>query len=313
MTQEELRRANRAAREEARCQREQVRKARLRVIACVAALLLIGTTASFGHLVFGRTEAANGHTVSIEADGAVGQASAPNEDELRIREAVEAGAVAGDPNIGYLPTPLVAECNGIVLHSPISVNNITEIEFHQASFNTALQLSSLVTIVEAQDAADQHGTRHIPPAEQPRGNRAMIAEAVSTWRLDSVGPEMSAVDVGALAGTDVYAPVTGTVVKIKTYSLFGQIDDYEIHIQSPEHPELDIVMLHVENLSVKVGDTVQGGSTRMARVRNIGEVIDNNLANFTAPGDPGNHCHVQVNDASREDYQGLEGAINIFR
>jgi hypothetical protein len=71
-------------------------------------------------------------------------------------------------------------------------------------------------------------------------------------------------------------------------------------------------MLHIDDLSVEVGDKVRGGATRMARVRDIGEVIDNNLANFTAPGDPGNHCHIQVNDATREDYRGLEDAIDIF-
>jgi biotin carboxyl carrier protein len=286
---------------------------RARIIVVIASLIAVGLIATLGYLVFGKGgPLANSRADVADIDAAGAQMKAPTETEIRAQEATTAGAAADDPNISYLPTPLIARYGDLVIHTPISANHITEIEFHQASFSTALQLTPLVTIVDAQVVADQSGTRHTPFDEQPRGSESLIAEAVSTWRLDSAGPEMSAADVGALAGTDVYAPISGTVVKIKTYSLFGLIDDYEVHIQSPEYPELDIVMLHIEDLSVEVGDRVYGGATRVAKIRNIGDVIDNNLANFTAPGDPGNHCHVQVNDATREDYRGLEGALDIF-
>ena len=72
------------------------------------------------------------------------------------------------------------------------------------------------------------------------------------------------------------------------------------------------MVLHIDERNVQVGDRVIGGCTRIAKVRDIGYAIDNNLANFTQPGDPGNHCHVQVNNATREDYKGLEGALDIF-
>jgi hypothetical protein len=301
------------SRKEARLRREQRRRIRIRISIVVAIVIVIGLTATLGYLLFGKADSlikGSAETVDIETSGV--QTRAPTEEEVHLKEAIAAGAVAEDPNIPYLPTPLIASYDDLAIHSPISANHITEIEFHQASYDTALQLTPFVTIVDAQEVADKHGTNHVSVDDQPVGDEPLIAEAVSTWRLDSVGPEMSSVDVGALAGTDVYAPVSGTVVKIKTYSLYGLIDDYEIHIQSPEHPELDIVMLHIEDLSVEVGDRVYGGGTRIAAVRNIGDVIDNNLSNFTASGDPGNHCHVQVNDATRENYKGLEGALDIF-
>jgi biotin carboxyl carrier protein len=281
-------------------------------IGVVAALLLTTLTYMLLSGTFAPTGATDGDTNAAQFDATGNQTPALTAAQIRRNEAISAGAAPDDPNISYLPTPLVAEYGSLKIHSPVSANNITEIEFHQASYNTALQLTPLVSIVDAQEVADRQGTNHISPDAQPLGDAPLIAEAVSTWRLDSVGPETSAVDVGGTAGTDVYAPVTGTVVKIKTYSLFGLIDDYEIHIQSPEYPELDIVVLHIDDLTIKVGDTITGGSTRIAKIRNIGDVIDNNLSNFTAPGDPGNHCHVQVNDATRESYKGLEGALDIF-
>jgi hypothetical protein len=301
-------------RQAARFERERKRRQRIKLVLGIAAVAVAGLLTILGILLFGggmpsADRAANG-TEDVEASG--NQTGAPTEAEIRAKEAVAAGAAPGDPNIAYLPTPLIATRDSLKIHSPISANHITEIEFHQASYDTALQLTPLLTVVDAQKVADQHGTTHIPADQQPTGDVPLIGETISTWRLDSVGDEMTSVDVGALAGTDVYAPVTGTVVKIKSYSLYGLLDDFEIHIQSRDHPGLDVVMLHVEDLSIKEGDQVIGGATRIAKIRAIGAVIDNNLANFTAPGDPGDHCHVQVNDATREDYKGLEDALNIF-
>jgi murein DD-endopeptidase MepM/ murein hydrolase activator NlpD len=301
-------------RQAARLERELRRKQRVKLLLGVAVVAAVGLVVVLGILLFGGGMSSDAKaTDDVEdAEASASQPDAPTEAEIRAEKAVAAGAAPGDPNITYLPTPLIATRDSLKIHSPISANHITEIEFHQASFDTALQLTPLLTVIDAQKAADQRGTRHIPADQQPTGDEPLIGETVSTWRLDSYGDEMTSVDVGALAGTDVYAPITGTVVKIKNYSLYGLLDDYEIHIQSRNHPGLDVVMLHIEDLLIKEGDEVIGGVTRIAKIRAIGAIIDNNLANFTAPGDPGDHCHVQVNDATREDYKGLEDALNIF-
>jgi murein DD-endopeptidase MepM/ murein hydrolase activator NlpD len=279
------------------------------ILCAVALLILVGLTV-FAYQMLHATEISTDAQATTATN--VAQRPEPTEQEKRILEAVNLGASADDPDAQYLPTPLVANYGNLMIHTPILPRDITEIEFHQASYDTSLRLTPLVTIVDANTAADKRGTNHAPWESQPYGEQVLIAEAVSTWRLYSVGDEMTAVDVGAVAGKYAYAPVSGTVVRIKEYSLYGLMQDDEIHIQSPEYPELDIVVLHLDNLLVKVGDEVVGGSTRIGTVRSIGSVIDSNLSNFTAPGDPGDHCHVQVNDATREDYKGLEGALDIF-
>ena len=290
------------------------RSSSLKWILIIAAIVIVvGLGVLFAFLFLNRDQSANSGVMgSAEIASISGEALTSVANEIRLMEAISAGAAVDDPDVLFLPTPLIACYGDLYIHSSILPRDLTEIEFHQASYDTSLSLTPLLTIVDAQEVADKQGTNHIPYEDQPFGNRPLIAEAVSTWRLNSIGGEMTSVDVGALAGTVVYAPVTGTVVKIKQYSLYGIIDDYEMHIQSPDHPELDIVVLHIDQLTVKVGDKVFGGCTRIATVRNIGDVIDNNLANFTADGDKGNHCHVQVNDATREDYPGLEGALDIF-
>ncbi len=245
-------------------------------------------------------------------EAAITQKPEPTEEEKRVYEAVNLGASRDDPDAKYLPTPLLASYGELMIHVPIVPRDITEIEFHQASYDTSLPLTPLVTMVDADAVAEAQGTNHIPYEDQPYGEVPLVAESFSTWRMFSEGAEMTAVDTGATAGKYAYAPITGTVVRIKEYTLFEQMQDLEIHIQSPNHPNLDVVVLHVDNLMVNVGDKVVGGCTRIGTVKSIGDVIDNNLSNFTAIEDPGNHCHVQVNDATREEYKGLEGALDIF-
>jgi hypothetical protein len=285
----------------------------LTVAVVIAIIVTLGIGAGFTWLILRHIPAGEdlfAATVAVPADD---WGKEPTADDQRRLDALEAGVDPDNPDILYLPTPLVATYAELNIHSPILIPHITEIEYHQASYDWALQLNPLLTIVDAETVAEAGGTHHIPASEQPVGDQPMIGEAVSTWRLDSVGLELSSIDVGALAGTVVYAPVTGTIVKIRDYDLYGQIPDYEIHIQVDSHPEWDIVVLHTDNLLVKEGDPVIGGVTPIAHVRNIGEVIDNNLSNFTAGDDPGNHAHVQVNNALAPGYKGLDGAIDIFR
>jgi biotin carboxyl carrier protein len=234
----------------------------------------------------------------------------PTPEEQRASDAINAGANPEDPNLMFLPTPLVAEYNGIKIHSPISVNNMTEVEFHRASNKWTLALKPLLPIVDPETFTSNDRP---PAAKQPTGDAVLTANAVSMDRDDSAGVMDSCIDVGAVAGTSVYAPISGTVVLIRPYVLFDEMDDYELHIQQKDHPELDFILLHIEDVTVKPGDEVIAGATRIAQVRNIGEVIDNQLSLFTAGDDPGNHAHLQINDTTYPEYSLLKDALNIFK
>ncbi len=106
----------------------------------------------------------------------------------------------------------------------------------------------------------------------------------------------------------MFSPVTGTVVKVKKYLLYGKWDDYELHIRPDGYPDLDIVMIHVTDVSAKPGDRVQAGETRIAAVRKVSDKFYVQLSSYTKGG--GNHVHLQVNDATDPKYKGLEGAID---
>ena len=207
--------------------------------------------------------------------------------------------------------PLVAQYSDVDLRSPIAPADLTGVLFHQASLKYGLVMTT-----ELPDA----DMERIAATRSPRVNRDQLegewldAEAMHLWRAADTTDMDTSIDVGALPGTIVRSPVTGTVVLLKDYKLYGEVDDIEIHIQPDGHPDLDVVLIHTTDPLVKAGDRVQAGVTEISHVRDIAkDLTDVQLAFYTPDGDAGNHTHVQVNDANFEGYRAnkLAGAISV--
>lgn len=204
------------------------------------------------------------------------------------------------------PTPLLAEYKGLQMRVPVPLDALTEVGFHQASNNFALSMTTeLPTAGTDQSKADRSTGRDL--SLQEAGPDAWLQGSVlRMWRSRPGQPD-TAVDIGAPAGTDVYSPVTGTIVKIKEFQLYGKYPDFEIHIRPDGFEDIDCVLIHVGDLSVKAGDRVTAGVTRIAAVRLLSDRITHQLGEYTQDG--GDHVHVQLNNAAHPEYKGLEGAI----
>lgn len=206
-----------------------------------------------------------------------------------------------------LPTPIIAESNGVQLHSAVAANDLTEILIHNASYAYAAPLTTKLTEATNTEVMANHGTGR-NASEQPTGNQWMTGEFIRCFRSTNAGPKMSAIDCGGKEGTTVYSPVTGKVVLVKQYKLYEKYDDYQIHIQPDGRPELDVVLIHLTDVSVKAGDQVTAGETKMAKIRDVYSLIgeEMQLKQYTAEGDNGNHTHIQVNLANDPSYHGLD-------
>ncbi len=208
-----------------------------------------------------------------------------------------------------LPTPIMASCDGVDLHSAVSMQSLTEILIHNASYTYAKALTTKLKEATNADIIAAHGTGRVA-SEQPTGDNWMTGEFIRCYRSESAGPKLSAIDCGGAVGTTVYAPVTGTVVKVKKYNLYDNSDypDYQVHIQPKGRSDLDVVLIHLTNVKVKKGDHVDGGQTPIAKIRDVYAYIGNSmqLRNYTAKGDNGNHTHIQVNDVTNKKYHGLD-------
>jgi hypothetical protein len=190
------------------------------------------------------------------------------------------------------PTPLFASYRSLPLRLPVDPNDLTALAFHQAAGDSALSMTSLVPDADMERAAELKAVPPLPSdADHPSGTWA--GSCLRLWRSNRTGEPDTAADLGADPGNAVWSPVTGTVIEVKAYQLYGKHDDYEIHIRPDGWNDIDIVLIHVDDVVVKAGDRVFAGASRLASVRALTDKIDMQLGGYTANG--GEHVHLQLN------------------
>jgi hypothetical protein len=111
------------------------------------------------------------------------------------------------------------------------------------------------------------------------------------------GPHTSGLDVGAPAGTAVYAPVDGRIVGLTPYVIDGRKYGDRIDIQPAQAPSVVVSLTHVTALApLVVGSAVTASQTRLGTVRDLSGVEEQALARYT--NDAGNHVGLEVRPAA---------------
>ncbi len=111
-----------------------------------------------------------------------------------------------------------------------------------------------------------------------------------------VGPQTGGLDVGAPVGTDVYAPVDGTVIAISDRVINGKPYGKRLEIQPSGNPGVVVALTNLEiDPALTVGSTVVSARTRIGRVLDLSAVERAGLARFTQ--DEGQHLHLEVHPA----------------
>ncbi|MBW3619376.1 MAG: M23 family metallopeptidase [Actinobacteria bacterium] len=72
-------------------------------------------------------------------------------------------------------------------------------------------------------------------------------------------PGTSAVDIAMDAGDPVRAPVTGRVVAVEPYALYGKYPDFRLRFVPDDDPGMLVSVIHVTDPKVRPGQRVQGG------------------------------------------------------
>jgi len=171
--------------------------------------------------------------------------------------------------------------------------------------------TNLVLPVPAQDAtiiaylplSDEGAESFTPVGEQVNGGvvsrsiEAVFAgdASVRYYILRGSGrvvTETGAVDVGAPPGTPITSPVSGVVVAVKTYKLYGKYDDVQVDIRPEGTSGLTLSVLLLEDPAVCIGQTVDEGKTQLGKVRAPQGDLGERLAELTH--DEGSHVHLQV-------------------
>jgi murein DD-endopeptidase MepM/ murein hydrolase activator NlpD len=111
------------------------------------------------------------------------------------------------------------------------------------------------------------------------------------------GPPHSALDVGAAPGTDVYAPVDGTIVGITDFVLDGKAYGKVVDIQPSGSPSVVLSLTHLRpDPALTVGSSVAAGNSKIGTVVDVSKAERQALAAHTQ--DAGNHVSLEVRQAA---------------
>jgi hypothetical protein len=192
------------------------------------------------------------------------------------------------PNAPPAPLGLATAPGNLVLDVPINHRRITSIVYHGVGTANVIPLVPLGT----QRNAGLLNTIAKMLTGAPDGGGG------PSYYVDDAGqgPSTGSVDVGAVAGTDVYSPVDGKVVSIRPYVIDGRAYGSVIEIQPTSTPA-DVVTL--TNLAtapgVVVGAPVSAARTKLGAVVDLSKVLTQEMAKYSS--DAGNHVHIEVGPA----------------
>jgi hypothetical protein len=174
---------------------------------------------------------------------------------------------------------VLATVGNLRVQSPVAQGGVTAVGFH--------------------DSAE--GALVLQPVG-PQANEGLLARlwrkitgssrtGLAWYQLES-GP-LRTLDVGAVAGTDVYSPVDGTLVAIRAQLVSGRKIGAEIELRPTSAPSLVVTIQNVRpDKGLAVGANVAAGSSKLGRVADISRFERQSLERFAADG--GNNVAIQV-------------------
>lgn len=150
----------------------------------------------------------------------------------------------------------VAEVGGLRLRLPS--DDILLVGYHEASKAGALGMAPV-----GQGLSNENTTRFTLPPDDPDGAPYHVLSS-----RGRVMPPTSAVDLVMRDDDPVRSPVTGTVLEVRPYALYGKHADSRIEIRPADAPHLRVVLIHVDGVQVAAGDEVTAGETVLADTAN---------------------------------------------
>jgi len=185
------------------------------------------------------------------------------------------------------PAPLVVALHGSLrIQLPVNERNVTAIGYHGAGEDVL--------------ALDPVGRQANQGAFSRLFHRIFGGGGggVAYYQLGrGSGPSTGSLNVGAAPGTDVYAPVDGTIVGLRDYVLDGRAYGSVIDIQPSDEPSVVVSVTHLRaDPALTVGAPVSSRTSKIGTVVDFSPVERLALARYTQ--DAGNHVAISVRAAT---------------
>ena len=120
-----------------------------------------------------------------------------------------------------------------------------------------LRVPSAATELVGFHQSNHDGARNLDAIDGPVRTVVLESRERGTGRR-------TAADIVVDPQEEIRAPVTGTVVRAGTYTLYcDELDDFVV-IEPDGHPGIEVKMLHIDGVQVQTGDRVEAGVTVLA-------------------------------------------------
>ncbi len=190
-------------------------------------------------------------------------------------------AVPIDPNNAG-PDTVLAEAAGVGISTPIRPASLTGLGYHPDGESLA--------------AMEPRGKNLSTNVLLGLFSRGETPEEIHYYVMDAAareGPQTGALDVGAMTGTTVYSPVTGTVTAIRPDPMVENANVIEIKPDANPNVRVNVSLVRSDG-DAGVNDHVTAGSTELGTVADSTKVLDPQLSSYTT--DAGNHVTVSVSE-----------------
>lgn len=178
------------------------------------------------------------------------------------------------------PSRLFAGRAGVRLYTPSA--DPVHVGFHEASYSNAMAMLPL-----GEPVANDNAAKYDAPGPTPTGQRFTVMS--SRGRPHHAA---TAADVVMRPGEPVRSVVTGTVVEVTPYLLYGRYPDARVRIRAAENPSVIVTMLHVTRVPVHVGQEVRAGETIIAETATSFPFLSQ--IDYYLGDQPNPHVHVEL-------------------
>ena len=177
------------------------------------------------------------------------------------------------------PDTVLAGTVGIEVSTPVRPENLTGLGYHPKG-ESLLKLSPKGKNLSANPLLKLFGA-----GGTPEDIRYYVMD-----RAERKGPGTGALDVGAKAGTEVYAPVSGVVTAIRPDPTLQNASIVEIKPDGRTDIRFYISLVQDPSSDIGPGAPVVAGKTLLGTVADSAAVLDPQLSSYT--DSPGNHVTI---------------------